>query len=86
MSGFFTLDPPNIFVETKTIKINKYSYKLSNIIPHTSVIYSICCYNDDNQVKYISELLDGEQYKEWTTDDWMDAFIKSKVEALNTSA
>jgi hypothetical protein len=32
-------------------------------------------------VKYISGLLEGEQYKEWTTDEWMDAFIKNKVEA-----
>jgi len=83
MSGFFSLDPPNIFVETNTIKINKYSYQLSNIIPHTSVMYHIFCYNDDTEVKYISKLLDGEQYKEWLTDDWMDAFIKKKVEEIN---
>ncbi len=83
MNNFFLLDPPNIYIETKTIKINKYSYQLTNIMPHTSVIYNICCYNDDEQVKYISGLLDGEQYKEWITDEWMDTFIKKKVEELN---
>lgn len=83
MNTFFTLDPPIIYVETKTIEINNYSYQLTNIIPHTSVIYNIYCYNDNNQVQYISGLLDGEQYKEWLTDEWMDAFIKKKVEELN---
>jgi hypothetical protein len=83
MSNLFSLDPPNIFVETKTITINKYTYQLTNIIPHISVIYNIRCYNDNDVVKYVSGLLDGEQYKEWTTDEWMDEFIKKKVEELN---
>lgn len=80
MSGFIPLDTPIIVVETTTIQINKYSYQLTNLIPHTSVMYNIWCFHDNTQVKYISGLLDGEQYKEWTTDEWMDAFIKNKVE------
>jgi hypothetical protein len=86
MSDFFPLDTPIIYVETTTIKINKYSYQLTNIIPHTSVNYNICCYNDDTCVKYISKVLDGEQYKEWITDEWMDDFIKKQVEELNEAS
>ena len=77
-----SLIPPII----ESISINRYVYFLSNLIPHLSVNYSIYCYNNDLLVKTILGVVDGEQYKEWTTDDWMDAFIKSKVEALNTSA
>jgi hypothetical protein len=85
INSFFSLDTEIIIVETITTTINKYYYQLTNIIPHTSVIYNIFCYNDDTQVKYISGLLDGEQYKEWLTDEWMDAFIKKKVEELNST-
>ena len=80
MSDLIPLDTPIIVVETTTITINKYSYQLINLIPHTSVMYNIWCFHDNTQVKYISGLLDGEQYKEWTTDEWLDAFIKNKVE------
>ena len=78
MSG--TIDPPKIIVTTLTI--NNYRYALSNLIPHTSVVYGIDCFNDDVLVKSITGLLEGEQYKEWTTDDWLDSFIKQKVEEL----
>jgi len=78
MSGI--VDPPKIFVESLTI--NNYAYALSNLKPHTSVQYSINCFNDTIYVKSINGLLEGEQYKEWTNDDWLDAFIKSKVETL----
>ena len=74
------VEPPKVIV--KTISINNYKYGLSNIIPHTSVKYEIDCFNDNVYVKTITGLLEGEQYKEWTTDDWLYAFIKSKVEAL----
>jgi hypothetical protein len=80
MSELIPLDTPIIYVETTTIQINKYSYQLINLIPHTSVMYNIWCFNDNTQVKYISGLLEGELYKEWTTDEWMDAFIKKQVE------
>ena len=80
MSDLIPLDTPIIVVETTTITINKYSYQLINLIPHTSFMYNIWCFHDNTQVKYISGLLDGEQYKEWTTDEWLDAFIKNKVE------
>ncbi len=74
------VDPPKIIV--KNLEINRYTYDVINLIPHTSVQYRIFCYCDDVEVKYVTGLLEGEQYKEWTTDDWLDAFIKSKVEAL----
>ena len=78
------LDPPVVVVET--LMINKYSYAVSNLIPHKSVQYDIYCYNNTVFVKHITGLLEGEQYKEWTTDDWLDTFIKIKVEELNSSA
>ena len=78
------LDPPVVIVETLTI--NKYSYDVSNLIPHTSVNYNIYCFNGTACVKHVSGIIEGEQYKEWTTDDWLDAFIKTKVEELNASA
>jgi hypothetical protein len=78
---YHPLDPPVVIVETLTI--NNYKYALSNLIPHTSVVYGIDCFNDSVFVKSITGLLEGDQYKEWTTDDWLDAFIKSKVEELN---
>ena len=79
MSG--TIDPPKIIVATLTI--NNYRYALSNLIPHTSVVYGIDCFNDTTLVKSITGLLEGEQYKEWITDDWLDRFIKQKVEELS---
>ena len=78
------VEPPVVIVSTVTI--NRYSYTLSEIIPHTSVRYQIYCYNDDVFVKNISGVLKGEQYNEWTTDDWLDAFIKTKVEELNNGS
>jgi hypothetical protein len=78
MSGI--IEPPKVIVET--LEITRYEYNLINLVPHTSVQYCITCYNDALYVKSITGLLDGEQYKEWTTDDWLDAFIKSKVESL----
>ena len=78
MSG--TIQPPKIIVATLTI--NNYRYALSNFIPHTSVVYGIDCFNDTTLVKSITGILEGEQYKEWTTDDWLDRFIKQKVEEL----
>lgn len=78
MSGI--VEPPKIIVQT--LSINNYRYGLSNLIPHTSVKYQIDCFNDTIYIKTIQGLLEGEQYKEWTTDDWLDAFIKSKVEEV----
>jgi hypothetical protein len=75
MSGM--IDPPKIVVQT--IKITNYLYFLSDLIPHTSVSYVIHCMNEGVSVKILTGILDGELYKEWTTDDWMDAFIKEKV-------
>lgn len=80
----YPLEPPVVIVETLTI--NNFRYAISNLIPHTSVQYDIYCYKDAVFVKTITGLLEGTQYKEWTTDDWLDAFIKTKVEELNCSA
>jgi len=81
----YLVDPPIEFIETKRIIINNYTYYLSNISSHKSVEYDIICYNNKEIVKTLAGLVDGEQYKEWVSDDWMDAFIKKKVEELNTS-
>jgi len=78
MSGI--VDPPKIIVQT--LEINRYTYDLINLIPHTSAQYRIFCYNGDVEIKYVTGLLEGEQYKEWTDDDWLDRFIKEKVDAL----
>lgn len=78
MSG--TIDPPKVIVQT--ISINNYRYALYNLVPHTSVQYGIDCFQDTTLVKSIVGLLEGEQYKEWTTDEWLDRFIKQKVEEL----
>ena len=78
MSG--TIEPPKIIL--KTIEINRYTYDIINLIPHTSAQYRIFCYTDEVEVKYVTGLLEGEQYKEWTTDDWLDRFIRQKVEEL----
>lgn len=82
MSGI--VEPPKIVIET--LEINRYTYDLINLIPHTSAQYRIFCYCGDVEVKFVTGLLEGEQYKEWTTDDWLDAFIKSKVEEISSSA
>jgi hypothetical protein len=78
MSGI--IEPPKSLIET--LEINNYKYVLYNLIPHTSVQYGISCFNDTMLVKTIEGIIEGEQYKEWMTDEWLDAFIKSKVEAL----
>ena len=78
---FLTITPHKIIVQT--LSINNYTGALGNLIPHTSVAYGIECYHDTTLVKSIQGILEGEQYKEWTTDDWLDRFIKSKVEELS---
>jgi len=67
---------------TETLTITRYVYSVSDLIPHTSVQYHIYCYSEDTLVKSLTGLLEGDLYKEWTTDDWLDDFIKSKVESL----
>jgi hypothetical protein len=76
MSG--TIDPPKVILQT----INNYTYSLNTFVPHTSVNYAIDCFSDNIYVKTIIGILEGEQYKEWTTDEWMDRFIKQQVEEL----
>jgi len=78
MSGI--VEPPKTVQEILTI--TRYIYTLSDLIPHTSVQYNIYCYNNNTLVKCVTGLLDGIQYKEWVDDDYLDAFIKSKVEQL----
>ncbi len=78
MSGI--VEPPKIIM--KTLEINRYTYDLINLIPHTSAQYRIFCYCDDVEVKYLTGLLEKEQYKEWVDDDWLDIFIRQKVESL----
>ena len=78
MSG--TIEPTKTVVETFTI--TRYAYAVSDLIPHTSVRYNIYCYNGDNFVKCISGIIDGIEYKEWTTDEWLDQYIRSKVLSL----
>jgi hypothetical protein len=78
MSGI--VSPPKTVVES--ILITRYVYSLADVIPHTSVRYNIFCYNGDDFVKALGGIIEGIQYKEWVDDDWLDAFIKSKVDAL----
>jgi hypothetical protein len=76
----YTLESEIVLIETK--KINKYSYALSNLIPHTSVQYNIYYYDDNVFIKSITGLLEGQDYLDWTNDDFLDNFIKAKVIAL----
>jgi hypothetical protein len=76
----YTLESEIVLIETK--KINKYKYCVSNLIPHTSIQYDISCFNDSIFVKQISGLLEGQEYLDWKTDDYLDNFIKAKVLAL----
>jgi hypothetical protein len=73
----YPLVPEIVFVETK--KINNYKYLLSELKPHISVRYDIYCYDGDAFVKNITGLLEGQDYLDWTNDDFLDAFIKAKV-------
>jgi hypothetical protein len=74
------LEAEIVLVETK--KINKYKYVISDLIPHTSVHYDIYCFNDIVFIKQISGKLEGQEYLDWTNDDYLDNFIKAKVIAL----
>jgi hypothetical protein len=74
------LDPPKTVISS--VIINNYTYTLVSLIPHTSVEYAIYCFNDLLCVKTIAGIIEGEQYKEWVDDDWLDRFIKSKIEEL----
>jgi len=78
MSG--TIDPPKTFTETATI--TRFVYELNNLVPHTSADYVIVCFNGDTLVKTITGVLDGIHYTEWTTDDYLDAYMKAVVESL----
>lgn len=80
MSGI--LDPPKIIVET--FKITRYMYFLSDLISHKSVSYVIHCFDGDVSVKVITGVIEGEEYNQWTSDDWMDAYIKSKIDELTS--
>jgi hypothetical protein len=74
------INPP--IVNTTIVTMNKYTYEVYNLIPHTSVQYRILLYNDENLINTIYGLLDGDEYKAWTTDDYIDDFIKTKVDSL----
>lgn len=76
----YPINPP--IVSTTTNTINNYSYSVYNLIPHTSVQYRILLFQDNMVIKTINGLLDGDEYKAWTTDDYMDDFIKKKVDSL----
>lgn len=78
MSG--TISPPKVVTETFTI--TTFTYILQNFEPHHRVEYTIQCFNGLVFVKTITGVLEGEEYKRWVDDDWLDAFMKSKVEAL----
>lgn len=67
------------------ILINNYNYDLINLIPHKSVQYRIFLYNDTTLVKSITGLLEGEEYQQWVNDDWLDIFIRNKVEELDVN-
>lgn len=83
--NYNALENEMVLVETNTIKINKYRYAVTDLIPHTSVRYHIYCYDGSILVKHMTGLLEGEQYIEWTNDDYLDNFIKEKVNLLTTS-
>ena len=69
--------------ETTTLKITKYRYVVIDLIPYTSVRYHIYLYEEEALVKHVSGLLEGEQYLEWKTDDYLDNFIQSVVDKLS---
>ena len=76
----YPINPP--IVNTTIVTMNKYTYELVNLIPHTSVEYRIFLYDDEKFIKGIDGIVDGDEYKAWTTDDYMDDFIKTKVDSL----
>ena len=69
----------NEIVLIETTKINKYKYSLLNLIPHHSVQYEIYGFNDDILIKHIRGILEGQEYLDWTNDDYLDNFIKAKL-------
>jgi hypothetical protein len=72
--------------ETKTLKLTKYRYAVCELIPHTSVRYHIYLYEEEALVaKHVSGLLEGEQYLEWKTDDYLDNFIQSVVDGMGNA-
>lgn len=71
--------------ETTTLKLTKYRYAVCELIPHTSVRYHLYLYQDDGIVKHITGMLEGEQYLEWKTDDYLDRFIQSVVDKLGNA-
>lgn len=71
--------------ETTTLKLTKYRYIVCELIPYTSVRYHLYLYQDDGIVKHVTGLLEGEQYLEWKTDDYLDNFIQSVVDKLGNA-
>jgi hypothetical protein len=71
--------------ETTTLNFTKYRYVVTDLIPHTSVRYNIYLYEGEVLVKHVSGLLEGEQYLEWKTDDYLDRFIQSIVDKLGNA-
>ena len=71
--------------ETTTLKLTKYRYIVCELIPHTSVRYHIYLYEEEALVKHVSGLLEGEQYLEWKTDDYLDNFIQSVVDRMGNA-
>jgi len=75
-----TLESEIVLIET--IKINNYKYELSNFVPHDSVQYHIYCYNDDVFIKHVTGMISGQEYLDWIDDDYLDNYIKVKVQAI----
>ncbi len=72
-----------VFTETTTLKIDNYHYVVSSLIPHISVCYTIHLYTGETLVKCVSGILEGEQYLEWKTDDYLDNHSRSVVDKLS---
>lgn len=65
---------------TTTVTINCYDWLLMDFVPNTRAIFRVCLKADNIVVAVESVTLEGNDYKQWGSDDsFIDKYICSKL-------
>lgn len=76
-----TYDIPPI-TRTKVDVITKFEVRVLNITLFTSCSIGVSFFNSDNKfVEYKTFILVGDDYTNWTTDDYIVDYVRKNIDA-----
>jgi hypothetical protein len=65
---------------TTTVTINCYDWLLTDFVPNTKAVFRVCLRADIMPVAVESVTLEGDDYKQWGSDDsFIDKYICAKL-------